>query len=569
MLMWIAGAVPAMAHPMIRSRRAASIRKSGAVYIKEEAPEADPGVQRWAGEIHVKETAANGQVRRVRSGADTGEARATAHQHSSVVQFAVKAAENMKKDLATEVEAVPVEKDLQAKTFCAAGSTCPQFNKVTGAANPFDGIDLGYQSVPTFTDLDGDGDLDLVAGERHGLLKLFERTGADTFVERTGDANPFDGIDVGTGYSAPAFTDLDGDGDLDLVVGEYHGTLKFFERTGADTFVERTGDANPFNGIDVGPNSKPGFFDFDGDGDLDLAVADWNPEPIHYFERTGAMTFEERTGDANPFNALSNSGRATLAFADLDGDGDLDLVVGRYGGSLKFFERTGAATFVERAGAANPLDGIYVGTEFSPAFADIDADGALDLVVGEAGGRFWYLKTQCECNTAPSPSPTAYPTASPTADPTANPTASPTASPTGSPTPTPTPAWTDCIATVYEHWPENITATLADAVGDNSSLWNGFPTGLTDHVTVPATVHEMTFPLQNVSQLASSVKISGVCCQAVGYTSSDCSGAAAGESINAATSYTAGNGVVAGAARLASLSYCNDCLQCVKVYHQC
>ena len=60
------------------------------------------------------------------------------------------------------------------------------------------------------------GDLDLVVGERYGELVYIENTGTSTapaFVQRTGSANPFDGIDV-QGPSMPALGDLDGDGTL-------------------------------------------------------------------------------------------------------------------------------------------------------------------------------------------------------------------------------------------------------------------------------------------------------------------------------------------------------------------
>ena len=60
-------------------------------------------------------------------------------------------------------------------------------------------------------------------------------------------------------------------GDLDLVVGEYNGELIYVENTGTATapvFVQRTGTANPFDGIDVGDWSAPALGDLDGDGTL-------------------------------------------------------------------------------------------------------------------------------------------------------------------------------------------------------------------------------------------------------------------------------------------------------------
>ena len=60
-------------------------------------------------------------------------------------------------------------------------------------------------------------------------------------------------------------------GDLDLVVGNDDGDLKYMENTGTSTapvFVQRTGSANPFDGVDVVYKSVPALGDFDGDGTL-------------------------------------------------------------------------------------------------------------------------------------------------------------------------------------------------------------------------------------------------------------------------------------------------------------
>ena len=60
-------------------------------------------------------------------------------------------------------------------------------------------------------------------------------------------------------------------GDLDLVVGERDGELIYAENTGTSTtpvFVQRTGSANPFDGIDVGYDSTPALIDLDNDGTL-------------------------------------------------------------------------------------------------------------------------------------------------------------------------------------------------------------------------------------------------------------------------------------------------------------
>jgi hypothetical protein len=168
---------------------------------------------------------------------------------------------------------------LELKVTDAAGfaATAPiAFAEQTGAANPVNTVAVGGHSTPRFADLDGDGDLDAVVGNLQGTLNYFENTGsaiAPAFTARTGAANPFNGV---AGYfSAPSFADLDGDGDLDVLVGQYDGTLRYFEKTGsaiAPAFIEQTGAANPFNGVGVGSMSNPSFADLDGDGDLDALV---------------------------------------------------------------------------------------------------------------------------------------------------------------------------------------------------------------------------------------------------------------------------------------------------------
>ena len=219
----------------------------------------------------------------------------------------------------------------------------PTFTQLTGTANPFDGIDVGRSSDPSLSDIDGDGDLDLVVGERNGKLKYYENTGsatAPTYTERTGSANPFDGFDVGI-LSAPSLSDIDGDGDLDLVVGEWDGKLKYYENTGsatAPTYTERTGSANPFDGFDVGSSIEPSLSDIDGDGDPDLVVGKWDGK-LSYYENTGSATapaYTKRTGSANPFDGFDVSGPSNPSLSDIDGDGDLDLVVGEYNGKLYY-----------------------------------------------------------------------------------------------------------------------------------------------------------------------------------------------------------------------------------------
>ena len=267
-------------------------------------------------------------------------------------------------------------------------------------SSPVAGIDAGSLGTPTLVDLNGDGDLDLVVGSNDGTLGYFENTGTATapvYVERTVAANPFNGIDVGD-WSAPTFTDLNGDGDLDLVVGAYDGTLRYFVNTGSTAVpaFNPVATPGPLDGIDVGYASTPVFGDLDDDGDADLLVGA-NDGTLRYFENTGttaAPVYVERTDTANPFDAIDAGYASTPTFVDLNGDGDLDLLVGAVDGGITYFENTGttaAPAYVERTGAANPFSTLDVGTHSAPSFGDLDGDGDLDVLVGANDGTLYYF----------------------------------------------------------------------------------------------------------------------------------------------------------------------------------
>ncbi len=276
------------------------------------------------------------------------------------------------------------------------------------AANPFSDVDVGRESAPTLADLDSDGDLDLLAGENDGRLNYYRQEAPGVFAARTGANNPFNGIDVGVS-SRPALADLDGDGDLDLLVGGRTGFLRHFRNTGNATAPRFSPDlvrGFVFSDVDLGEDVKPAFGDVDDDGDLDLVagvnVARGQGELI-YYENTGtaAAVFTRRSGAAaNPFHGIRATGPAPT-LVDRDRDGDLDLVIGKSDGSLVYYENTGVAgapAFTQRTGAANPVTGVDVGNDAVPAFGDLDGDGLPELVVGRDddshAGTFSYYQSR-------------------------------------------------------------------------------------------------------------------------------------------------------------------------------
>ena len=261
----------------------------------------------------------------------------------------------------------------------------------TGEANPVSGVGSSFYGTPTFIDLDDDGDLDAVVGANNGTLSSFLNQGAGLgFVAMDGAANPFDGLDVGSN-SAPRAFDLDNDGDLDMIVGIGAGTFRVFDNNDGDTgFTELTGGDSPLNGIEPGFSPAAAFADIDDDGDIDVVSGNFFGE-IKTYRNDGNAGFTQLTGTDNPFNGIDVGFNSSVTFNDLDGDGDADLVVGTGSGALRVFDRDDiGAGFTELTGTDNPFNGIVVGTAMStPAFADLDGDGDLDLFAGSYSGQVY------------------------------------------------------------------------------------------------------------------------------------------------------------------------------------
>jgi hypothetical protein len=169
--------------------------------------------------------------------------------------------------------------------------------------------------------------------------------------------------------------------------------------------------ANPFGIGDLGNCASPAFADIDGDGDLDLFIGNAVGD-IYFFRNSGNAFYPSyAAASKNPFGFRNiggavNGGYASPAFVDFDRDGDLDLFVGNEGGFTRVSENTGSATAPAFAPSYNSGIG-EVGGFANPAFADLDGDGDLDVFVGNRAGNILVFINTAATAVAPVASSTA------------------------------------------------------------------------------------------------------------------------------------------------------------------
>jgi hypothetical protein len=233
----------------------------------------------------------------------------------------------------------------------------------SGQANHTNGVALG--------DVDSDGDLDLVCGNLGESNTLYLNEGglfAAVPAWSSGQTNRTDGVALG---------DVDGDGDLDLVCGNYQEKSTLYLNEGglfATLPVWSSGQANWTLGVALG--------DVDGDGDLDLVCGNDGESNILYFNEGGLFATLPAWSSGQ-----TNSTRG-VALGDVDADGDLDLICGNgpiFGQSNTLYFNEGGLFATLPAWSSGPTDrtrGVVLG--------DVDADGDVDLVCGNAGRSTLY-----------------------------------------------------------------------------------------------------------------------------------------------------------------------------------
>ncbi|MBI4917566.1 MAG: VCBS repeat-containing protein [Acidobacteria bacterium] len=254
---------------------------------------------------------------------------------------------------------------------------------------------VAYGSV-AWGDADNDGDLDILLTGPTGtgrIAKVYRNDGGGAFAD-TGAAL------AGVMYGCAAWGDYDGDGDLDILlagVAVWGELAKVYRNDGGGAFV------------DVGAPLQPLYYtaaawgDYDGDGDLDILLTGWDLDtrvPMTKLYRNDGGAFVDIGA------ALSSVSLGSAAWGDCDNDGDLDILLTGDSSSgsgyvSKVYRNDGGGVFVELDAW---LAGVYRG---SAAWGDVDNDGDLDiLLVGQGGGSdalaIVYRNRSAVANTVPT-----------------------------------------------------------------------------------------------------------------------------------------------------------------------
>ena len=272
-------------------------------------------------------------------------------------------------------------------------------------------IEMGEGAYPAFLDHNNDGLMDLIVGnfgffEPGGTfssrLTLYENVGtisepAFNFV--TDDYQNLSTMGLGNALY-PTFGDLDGDGDMDMMLGEISGVLHYFENTAATgatatfTASQLNFQASDGNAIDVGQFSTPQLYDLNGDDVLDLIIGERNGN-VNYYENTGTSTapsFELTKDSLGNFDVAEwwdiTGFSVPVAFRDSIGT---KLLVGSKQGSLHLFDNidgnlTGDFNLVD-----STYESIFDGIRSAPALTDLDNDGTLDMIMGNYRGGLAYF----------------------------------------------------------------------------------------------------------------------------------------------------------------------------------
>jgi hypothetical protein len=215
-------------------------------------------------------------------------------------------------------------------------------------------------------DVDGDGDLDLAVGNWFGYNRLYRNDHGTLTAGAVWSSSEVDNT------QCVAWGDVDGDGDLDLVVGNQSAPIRLYRNADGVLTASAVWSSSEGDGT-----LSVAWGDVDGDGDLDLAVGKQDAPNRLYRNDNGTLT------SSAVWSSIESAWTWSVAWGDVDGDGDLDLAVGNEGSASqpnRLYRNDGGTLIASAVWSSTESDATR-----SVAWGDVDGDGDLDLAVGNPG----------------------------------------------------------------------------------------------------------------------------------------------------------------------------------------
>lgn len=264
-----------------------------------------------------------------------------------------------------------------------------------------DFIDVGDNSSPAFFDYNADGLLDIVVGNCYAFneheqlnfgLTLYENTGTVTDPQFTFVTEDYAELSVMQLFGlSPTFGDIDNDGDLDLVCGTISKLMRFENIAGPSNPAQFTFHSEIVDSFFYGSRRTPQLVDADRDGFTDLIVGDEDGK-IYYYRNTGTATSPVFTRITNQLGGVDVTAAGSFAGYSApqlvqDGTGGAyRLYVGSLAGYVHVYDSIDGNLSGSFHLVTKTVADTFFGARTVPAMADINADGQLELLLGNRRG---------------------------------------------------------------------------------------------------------------------------------------------------------------------------------------